>query len=370
MNCVVCLVKITPTNDSEEHIIPASIGGKLKKRGVLCATCNNSAGDAWDSELAKQLNFFSVGFNVRRDRGTPPAEKVQTESGEDLLLHAGKPMTPARPFFKASPVADGIAYEIHARSMDEARRMVGGLAKKHSSIDLEWVLAAAQVRSQQLDEYLKLSLNFGGPLAGRSVVKSALCWAAANGVLAGDCAEAREYLTQSTANACFGFLNATDPILNRPVGIPFHGVAVSSRGTGGQLLGYVEFFGWRRVVVRLAKEYFGAEVHVSHFIDPRTGNQLQLDFQLLFDYKEMKAIFDYKRCLPDEVAASAAPIIEALLNTFNNAESSRASSEMVEQAFRDCGASEGETLTNEHLDRVAKSIAKQILNYQRRLRKH
>ena len=369
MNCVICLTELVPSNDSEEHIIPASVGGRLKKRGALCRSCNNGAGDKWDSELARQLNFFSVTFDVRRDRGPAPAEKLQRSSGGELLLHPGKPMTAVRSEFKSSQVPGGTSYEIRAKSIDEARVMLKQLARKHPALDVEAVLATAQVSNELLDGYIEISPNFGGPLAGRSVVKSALCWAALQGVPAAACPEAREYLTNTAAEPCFGFLNAPDPLRNRPIGVPLHCVAVSSVGTAGQLLGYVEFFGWRRAVVQLARDYSGPPLHASHFIDPRTSELLELDVDLRFDHATVASIFDYKHCLPDQVTASAAPIIETMLEKLRNQELSRASAEMTERAFREGRASEGEMLTKEHLSTLAESMAVQIAQYQRKLSK-
>jgi len=366
MNCVICLCDIDPSNDSDEHIIPASVGGKLKRRGVLCRSCNNAAGEEWDAELARQLNFFSVAFDVSRDRGPAPAEKVKTESGGELLLHPGRSMTAVRPSFKSSPVSGGISYEIRARSMDEARVMVKQLARKYPKLDVERVMDAAQVSNDLLDEYLNISAEFGGSLAGRSIVKSALCWAALQGVPATACTEAREYLTNTTAKACFGYLNEPDPLVNRPLGVPLHCVAVSNVGTAGQLLGYVEFFGWRRVVVQLAREYNGPTVHASYFIDPRTSQVLELDLNLPFDQAMVASIFDYKHCQPDQVSASASPILETMLEKFSKAETSRATAEMVDRAFRECGANEGDVLTEDHLSKIASSLAMQFVQYQRK----
>ncbi|WP_432731292.1 HNH endonuclease [Variovorax sp. W6] len=369
MNCVICLTELVSSNDSLEHIIPASVGGKLKKRGVLCRACNNTAGEDWDSDLARQLNFFSVTFDVVRERGPAPPEKVQTSNGGELLLHPGKPMTQVSPVFKSTQLPGCIAYEIQARSMDEAKAMVKKLARRHPDLDVEAVLASAQISNDLLDGYIHVSTDFAGVLAGRSIVKSALCWAALQGVPATVCHEAREYLTNTAAEPCFGFINEPDPVLNRPIGVPLHCVAVSSVGAAGQLLGYVEFFGWRRIVIQLARDYRGPTVHASHFIDPRTSEVLELDVDLRFDHATVASIFDYKHCLPDQVIASAEPIIETMLERLSKQETDRASAEMVERAFRECGASEGEMLTEEHLRKLAESMAEQIVQYQAKLSK-
>jgi len=278
-------------------------------------------------------------------------------------------MTQVSPVFKSTRLPGRIAYEIQARSMDEAKAMVKKLARKHADLDVEAALASAQISNELLDGYIHVSTEFAGELAGRSIVKSALCWAALQGVPATACHEAREYLTNTAAEACFGFINEPDPVSNRPKGVPLHCVAVSSIGTAGQLLGYVEFFGWRRMVVQLAREYSGPAVHASHFIDPRTSEVLELDVDLRFDHATVASIFDYKHSLPDQVTASAAPIIEAMLEKLSQQETNRAIAEIVERAFRECGASEGEMLTDEHLRKVTESMAAQIVQYQSKLMK-
>jgi 5-methylcytosine-specific restriction endonuclease McrA len=53
--CILCSVEITDENDSREHLIQHSIGGRKRIRGVLCNTCNSTAGDDWDAEFARQL---------------------------------------------------------------------------------------------------------------------------------------------------------------------------------------------------------------------------------------------------------------------------------------------------------------------------
>ena len=101
MNCLICLMELTPSNDSEEHVIPASVGGRHKERSVLCRSCNNGAGDEWDAELARQ-------------------------------------------------------------SMDEARVMVKQLARKHPALDVEAVLATAQVSKNCLkgtSKYRRISAD-------------------------------------------------------------------------------------------------------------------------------------------------------------------------------------------------------------------
>ena len=42
--CALCLTQITEENNTNEHIIPNSIGGRKKIRNFICNECNNKTG--------------------------------------------------------------------------------------------------------------------------------------------------------------------------------------------------------------------------------------------------------------------------------------------------------------------------------------
>ncbi|RMM38858.1 hypothetical protein ALP33_200150 [Pseudomonas amygdali pv. lachrymans] len=50
MDCYLCSEPLTFQNDSGEHIIPNSIGGKREVKGFICGACNGAAGETWDSD--------------------------------------------------------------------------------------------------------------------------------------------------------------------------------------------------------------------------------------------------------------------------------------------------------------------------------
>jgi hypothetical protein len=54
---------------------------------LLCVACNNSTEHHWDAELARQLNQWTIFFDVvGRRNGLPPALRIETSAGEKLLL--------------------------------------------------------------------------------------------------------------------------------------------------------------------------------------------------------------------------------------------------------------------------------------------
>ena len=118
-------------------------------------------------------------------------------------------------------------------------------------------------------------LSIGGELAGRSMVKSCLALAFANGVDWSACEAALGYL-RGQGPPCFGYYHDTDLIQGRPVGVPLHCLSVEADPATGLILGYGEYFGFHRFVCLLGEGYCGPSIRSTHAIDPRTGAGLDL----------------------------------------------------------------------------------------------
>jgi hypothetical protein len=56
-NCYSCGVPFDGTNNSLEHFINNSIGGRWKSRGLLCISCNNMFGSGIDQVLFFEKHF-------------------------------------------------------------------------------------------------------------------------------------------------------------------------------------------------------------------------------------------------------------------------------------------------------------------------
>lgn len=362
--CVLCDAPLVLGMDSEEHIIINAIGGKYKVSGVLCIECNNGAGEDWDSALAKDLQSLGLLIGVRRERGELPSMVVKTVAGDHLLFHADGSMSPARVKFSEAPDAAGATrIELVARSSEEARRILKGVKKKYPQFDLDLAVAEADEQHIYLDSPLHFSMTFGGPLSGRSLVKSVLCFAAANGVSAKDCLSARRYLLQEDGEACFGFWYERDLILNRPPGVPIHCVAISNKNTDGQLLGYIEFFGVRRMVVCLAEQYVGSPLHSIYCIDPRTSEQLTLQCDLSLSRDDIKAAYEYQYVSEAGVQLAFDSVLREALERSSVRERDRAISRAVDYAFKNCGVQEGEVMSEEAVRRLTCLLSEKLRPY-------
>src|SRR6187455_2370107 len=96
--CYNCTDEITSTNQSDEHIIPNSIGGRLKSKKLLCEKCNKGFGKTIDAEFSKQLDVLAAFFTVKRNRQKNFVIKnAKTNSGDKYHLLDGRKPMPIKP---------------------------------------------------------------------------------------------------------------------------------------------------------------------------------------------------------------------------------------------------------------------------------
>jgi hypothetical protein len=354
MHCVLCDCPFDEALDSNEHIIPNALGGWLKVPGVLCSTCNSRAGHEWDAELARQLNPLALFFGIARENGGTPSQVFETLGGEKIRLHADDVMTLANPTLERTPQDDGsLRINITARTLAEAEGMLEGLQRKYPALDVSQGIATAQ-RHLAYPAAIRMSLRIGGSLAGRSLVKSTVCLAAAQGVDARACDESRAFLCDNTndGRACFQFFYDHDVLVNRPPNVPLHCVAVSNRGAGGQMLGYVELYGTFRILVRLAKDYCGNDIHSVYAVDPTTGREFQTEVNLNIASDVVSSVLAREEFPGESVRIALGNVVEPRLAEKHEREFARVKEEAFALAFRDCGAKEGEELQPEHVQRI------------------
>ena len=248
--CVLCDVVITQDNDSKEHIIPNSLGGQKTIRGFICKDCNSEAGSKWDQELAKQLHPLCVLLNIQRDRGIVPTLSAETTQGETVRINPdGRITLPTK--FTEQQDGDKIRIQICTKDMSEMKKKISEIAKKYPQIDTDSALKYVTQKSQYLSEPIGFDLLFGGKIAGRSIVKSAMALVAEAGVRVQECELARQYL-MSDGEACFGYYNEKDWVENRPESTFFHCFHVQGDPATKQILAYAEYFGYQRIIMCLS----------------------------------------------------------------------------------------------------------------------
>ena len=359
--CVLCSTLFTKANVSKEHLILNAIGGRRKITGFLCRSCNSSTGQGWDAALAEQLNPLSLILGIQRERGTPPSQKFKTTTGEELELSHDGTLRPAKPHFSETKTESGtVQLQIMARTMVEAKHILGGVKRKYPQIDLEEVLKNLKPESRYPDGLMHFSLGVGGVKAGRSIVKSALALAVDAGVNPEDCDGALAYLANDAAEACFGFYYERDLVRNRPERTALHCVAVRGDPSSGQLLGYVEFYGVHRMVVSLSDRYHGEPLYNCYAVDPIAGTELKLDVDLALSAEDVAATYRYEKIPKGSIEKAFEQVIPIGLEKSYQREKERVIDDAIDYAFKNCGAKLGEVLTPEHVRRLARLITEKM----------
>ncbi|RMS92478.1 HNH endonuclease [Pseudomonas coronafaciens] len=292
MDCYLCNTLITPQNDSGEHIIPNSIGGIREVKGFICRVCNGKAGETWDSDLAKQLNKMALFFRVVRSRGENRAEVIETTAGEKLIYDKSS-LKFFAPEINKEDVGDGVHFQISANDMKQARQIVTGLKRKYPILDVEKTLANAKTSLKYPEGYFHFEFSLGGLSVGKSFVKTALALLSYNGVNPAICERASAYIFDDD-EPCFGHYYHHDLLINRPFGVPIHCICVKGTKVSRTIQAYLEYFGVFRIFISLSANYEGDDFKYSYAIDPTTGQELTIDFDLSFEESEVRKVYDYQ----------------------------------------------------------------------------
>ena len=84
--CRGCGESLNSENDSEAHVIPNALGGRLKPKGIICRTCNTELDDAADNALVAAFGAWPTLLDIPRDRGANPPKVTGTRGGSRVRL--------------------------------------------------------------------------------------------------------------------------------------------------------------------------------------------------------------------------------------------------------------------------------------------
>jgi hypothetical protein len=267
------------------------------------------------------------------------------------------------PIYQETPIEGGKWIQIKARNIGEATAILEGVARKYPKVDVAAEIAKVTEDHTYPEGVMRQDIEFGGPYAGRSVVKTATAFAFHCGVPVGQCDLAVAYLRDETAEPAFGDYFERDLVTGRLAGVPIHCVAVAGDPATGMLLGYVEFFGVQRVVVCLSQSYAGPPLAQAYGLDPTIGKTISLQVDLRFSAEDIKAIYNYER-VPDGSRERAfdAVVPTAMKRNFDRAvahESARA----TQYAIENCGAKLGDKMTPELAKRISELTTERMMPF-------
>ena len=363
--CALCEQHLTPETDSREHVIPKAIGGRKAVTGFICRSCNNNHGADWDAELTNQLNPLSLFLGISRQGGNVPAQILPTFSGDKVRLSADGTMNIAIPKISTAKDGESTRLEIHAPSRKELRQALKGMQRKCpklKSMDLDNLMSQTRDKSFYSEDPIEISQSFGGPEAGRALVKSALSLVFDAGVDPRKCDLALDYLLNPSGNPCFGFYydDERDLVTNRPSGVPLHCVSVKGCKKNERLLGYVEFYGIHRMVLCLSESYTGKDFTHLYAIDPISGKELDITVDLELSISDIQTTYQYEKIDDNSRLAAITDVFDVAYRRDFDRAMDRVIHKAVEYAFANCGASYGETLSEDQLKLLTSLILEQL----------
>ncbi|WHU85416.1 HNH endonuclease [Pantoea agglomerans pv. betae] len=362
--CIVCSNDITIENDSNEHVIPNSIGGKLVIRGFLCRTCNSKAGDKWDLELSKQLNLFSLLLGgVKRDRGTTPDEVFKTISGREIRLANEGVMSIARPQFITEEKDGKTHFSFSAPSMKQAQQFVRDMCKKHPSLNQQDLMDNLVLKNSYLNgDALVFQPNFGGDDSGRSLVKTILAFSAKVGIDPFLCNKAIDYLSRD-GEPNFGYYYSDDVIINRSFEKPMHCLAVHADPATGLVIGYLEYFGVWRIISLMSDCYSGDEIKKSYYIYPENSEDGEFDFTLPFDKEVLTASYNYEKYDPEILHAAFGVFLKYCQVKDREREQERIIAQAWNDALEKMNLKEGDEFTEAQMLEFSRYITNSLHPY-------
>lgn len=158
--CHLCFTDLTPSNDSEAHIIPNALGGRLKPKGIICQTCNTMLDDLADNALIKAFGDWPTLLDIPRDRGKNPPKRLETRDGKMVRLEPDGTMTRVDVLYDVVPTKDGHGVQIGAGDIKTFRQLLKRAAKQFPQFDPKSAEQFARTVGIKDDDELKMGLDF------------------------------------------------------------------------------------------------------------------------------------------------------------------------------------------------------------------
>lgn len=357
--CALCNTELSGKNNSKEHTIPQSIGGRLIVQSFICKKCNEQTGQDWDASLCKQLSEFSNYFNISRERGDVPSCIVSTTKGESFERHADGHFSVAKPLYRKKQTEKGIEVEFSARSDKEMGEFLDKLKQHYPFLNIDEIEKSIIYKSEYPEGSIHYKFSFGSEPEWRSVVKTAFSFAYYSGIPIASCDKALDYLKNDTVKP-YGFYSQ-NIILNRPQGVPLHCVTIWGNPVTKLLMAYVEYFGFLRLLICLSDSYVLTDSFFSFYaINPKTGMQItDLKFNFSFQKEDLSSLYNHEFRSDELISNAMDEIVSHRQQEMTNDERSRVVSTALDKVFKKYGITDDSQLDQLN-DEQRKSMSREF----------
>jgi hypothetical protein len=249
LKCRGCGAPLTDSNDSEAHIIPNALGGRLKPKGIICRECNTELDRIADNALVQAFGSWPTLLNVPRDRGSHPDKDVSTQNGKRVRIAPEGTLTRVDPMYTVTEIDEGHKVEIGAGVMKTVRQLLQRAANRFPQIDVEQALQHARTVGIDDGDALKMRLDYSPRAIFGGIVSALwLYFIDVTGHAIMDWKRLLEVIEKMQKDGgTFRYMTDGLPGLVGP-DIPFgHKIVVRSVPHSGKLIAYAEILGVLRV---------------------------------------------------------------------------------------------------------------------------
>lgn len=113
-NCIFCESKL---DGSPEHIIPASLNGRLQTKQLICAKCNNKFGIQLDPIIKESLQTLLYLLDVGKNKKL----KISDQEGKEYIIDRAGTINPVETEVKMFKVGDKIRISVSGEKLQAAK---------------------------------------------------------------------------------------------------------------------------------------------------------------------------------------------------------------------------------------------------------
>ena len=276
--CWLCETLLTEENQSQEHIIPAALGGKRTVSDFLCRRCNNSTGSKWDAALVesnKPMDFIASS-RVWQEAETPPEFDLGNRANRHETVSEDKTRTMYRGGGDSVTWVDGQIrhVEIAAYSETQMQQIAEGIRRKYGISREKWANAEQRGKNRSEDHWIQTGIMMNMPKATQAMVKSMLALAYMVGVTREECRGVLEHW-RTDNNLYLGDLPEWE-VLPAEESINLRFVAVSGSHETGALLGFTNLLGFMTMIMPLVFPYEGPPRNAVYAFNTKTGTEVDV----------------------------------------------------------------------------------------------
>ena len=159
VRCRGCNETITEENDSEAHIIPNALGGRLAPKGIICRTCNSVLDKFADNALVEAFGAWPTLLDIPRQRGSNPRKTIETREAHKVQLAPDGSLKRMDIQYDISPIPEGHMVQIGSGNMKTFQQLLNRAAKDFPQFDPVAARQYARTVGIPIDE-IKKSLDF------------------------------------------------------------------------------------------------------------------------------------------------------------------------------------------------------------------